>query len=331
MAYQYHHALIGGTFDRFHSGHKKLLRAAFEQSEKVLIGIATVELFRNKSFSRLIEDYKIREESVSKFLSDNGLAKRSEIIPIHDIYGPGLESNDYDAIFVTKDSKPNALKINEERDKRDLRSLEIVVVPLIFADDGEIISSGRIREGLIDREGKSYLKLFEKKERFILPEDARGEMRRPIGEVYTNIREVVSSLDPDTMIIAVGDIVAASLAKQGRQPDIGVIDGKTRREIFTDDQGLFTGSKKFETKNPAGTISREAVRVLHSLFENYSKTHEKQLLKVLGEEDLLAIPMILLAPLSAVVVYGQFDQGIVVVEISEQNKKRVYDLFGKFK
>src|SRR6266576_1791654 len=151
---KFQHAIVGGTFDRFHVGHRKLLTEAFENSEKVTIGIATDALFHNKSFVQLIEDYKDREQSVLQFLSDNSFKDRSEIIPIHGIYGNSLEEKNIDAIFVTESTRGNAQKINEERAKNNLDPLEIVTVSYILGEDDEIISSERIRKGMIDREGK---------------------------------------------------------------------------------------------------------------------------------------------------------------------------------
>jgi len=330
MHYQFKHALVGGTFDRFHLGHQKLLATAFEQSENVAIGIATSELFQNKNFAKLIEDYEVRKKSVSEFLTEKSFVDRAKIVAIHDIYGTSLE-DEHDAIFVTEETKANALKINEERHKKSLPALQIITVPFVIADDSEIISSERIRFGAITQEGKSYLKMFEKKEAFVLPESEREEMRRPLGQIYTDMQEVVDTLDPDVMLIAVGDIVSESLLRIGKQAEISVIDGKSRRkDLQTDYDISFVETIRRETKNPQGTITQNAAKTLQKAFADYQKTRGKQLVIVSGEEDLLAIPAILLAPLSAVVVYGQFDQGIVVVNISEQNKKHVQNLFGKF-
>ena len=330
MQYQFNHALVGGTFDRFHFGHQKLLTTAFEQSENVTIGITTSILFQNKNFAELIEDYETRKHSVSEFLAEKHFEDRTKIVAINDIYGTSLEDG-YNAIFVTEETKANAIKINEERIRRSLPALQIITVPFVLADDSEIISSERIRMGAITREGKSYLKMFETKEAFFLPENAREEMRSPIGPIYTDMQEVVETLNPDSLLIAVGDIVSESLLRIQKQAGISVIDGKTRREELRSDYDIsFGDTEKTETRNPQGTITQNAVKALKKAFTAYQATQKKQLVVVSGEEDLLAIPAILLAPLSAVVVYGQFDQGIVVVDISEQNKKRVQNLFRKF-
>lgn len=331
MRYQFQHSVVGGTFDRFHLGHQKLLKTAFEKSACVSVGIATNDLIKSKNFVHLIEDYKIREESVSAFLRNNGFAKRSKIVPIHDFYGTTVEEKNFEAIFITESNKKNVSRINEKRKRHGFLPLEVIIVPYVLGNDNEIISSERIRKGLIDREGSSYEKLFTTKKQFVLPEDERDELRNPIGQIGTDMQTVLSSLDSRMMIIAVGDIVAASCVESGRQADISIIDGKTRRHILSPDSAaFFSESEKRETENPAGTITQAAAKCLQSMFVTYAESRKRQLLVVNGEEDLLAIPSILLSPLQSVVLYGQFDKGIIVVHVSEQNKKRVQDLFWKF-
>lgn len=333
MQYKFHRSLVGGTFDRFHRGHQKLVTTAFEQSEKVIIGIATDELFKNKSFANLIEDYQTREQSVSHFLSQQSLENRFEIVPIHDFYGTSLTDRNLDAIFITESNKENVAKMNEEREKLGFTMLQIITVPYVFGNDNLVISSERIRKGEIDREGNSYVKLFVTQEVFILPESAREDLRHPIGVIEKDMQEVVSRLESNTMLIAVGDIVAESVAKIAKPAAISVIDGKTRRHQIDLSEGvnlLHLEGVKIHVDNPAGTITKKGALSLQKAFADFEMTQRKQLIVVSGEEDLLAIPAILFAPLNAAVLYGQFDKGIVVVQVTEQNKKRVYDLFGKF-
>jgi len=332
MHYKFNRSLVGGTFDRFHLGHQKLLTTAFQNSEKVIIGLATDELFKDKSQSYIIEDYKTREQTVLDFLSQNNLASRSEIVPIHDFYGTSLTDADLDAIFITESNRENVLKMNEERQKKGFRPLEIIIVAYVHGNDGEIISSVRVRNGEIDREGNSYVKLFEKQSEFVLPGNERGEFRKPLSPIVKEMKDVISRLQSSEMLIAVGDIVAESLVKLGRPADVSVIDGRTRREILSArSSNLFHAMVRLEAENPAGVVTQKGVLALKEAITNYETTHKKQVIIVTGEEDLLAIPAILLSPLQTIVVYGQFDQGIVVVNVSEQNKKRVYNLFRKFK
>ncbi len=332
MHYRFHRSLVGGTFDRFHLGHQKLLATAFQNSEKVIVGIATDELFKDKSLAQIIEDYKTREQTVLHFLSQQSFENRFESVPINDFYGTSLTDGNLDAIFITESNRENVLKMNEERQKKGFHLLEIIIVPYIYGDDGEIISSVRIRNGEIDREGNSYVKLFEEQKEFVLPENEREELRKPGGSIEKDMKEVLSGLQSSPMLIAVGDIVAESLVKLGRPADISIIDGKTRRKILNiEGTHLFDSAIRLETENPAGIITQKGALLLKKAITDYHTTHNKQVIVVTGEEDLLAIPAILLAPLQTVVVYGQFDQGIVVINVSEQNKKHIYNLFRKFK
>ena len=331
MDYKFKRSIVGGTFDRFHRGHQALLKKAFEQSEHVIIGIATNDLFKDKSSAYLIEDYKDREQSVLDFLSAYGFSNRSEIVPIHDFYGTTLTDEGLDAIFITESNKANVQKINDERQKKSFHLLKIIIVAYVLGNDGEVISSERIRKGVINRKGESYAKLFMTQELFHLPENERDALRHPFGTIETDMGQVIASLDPQAMLIAVGDIVAAAAMQHGRPAEINVIDGKTRRQMLRDEQSVsFSGMTQRSAENPAGTITQEAANSLFTAITDYDTTHEKQLIDVLGEEDLLAIPAILLAPLQTVVLYGQFGVGIVVVKVSEQNKQHVQDLFGKF-
>lgn len=331
MQRSFYRSIVGGTFDRFHKGHQKLLFTAFEQSEYIVIGIATNELFKDKQLAHFIEDYKVRRDSIDDFLFENNFLDRSEIVPITDMYGISLQDEHIDAIFVTESNKANVGKINEARREKGFHPLAVITVPYVMGNDGEIISSERIRRGLIDREGNAYTKLFDGKQQFILPEHSREALREPIGPIIQDMKEVIASITPQSVVIAVGDIVSESIAQHGRQADISIIDGKTRRLILEEDFfSSLVETKRTEATNLAGTITHEAIEAIQTAITDYAVTGTKQLLIISGEEDLLAIPSILLSPLQTVVLYGQFDQGIVVVQVTEQNKKHVYDLFRKF-
>jgi len=328
--YRFNRSLAGGTFDRFHLGHQKLLQTAFEQSENVIIGIATGKLFQKKSYAYLIESFTIRKQSVANFLKKSGLIDRSELVPIYDFYGTSLTDKNFDAIFITESNRENVEKINEKRQEKKFVPLEIVIVSYMFGNDGEVISSERIRQGFIDREGNAYMQLFSRKKIFTLPENERAAFRNPLGNIYSDSKDAVLTIDKNVFVIAIGDIVSASLAQISRQAVISIVDGKTRRHALEKNSfSVFGQTKKLHTQNPPGTIAQQAVNTLQKALKNYQITQQKQLVVVSGEEDLLAVPAILLSELNAVVVYGQFDKGVVVLEVTEQNKKIVKNLFEK--
>ena len=77
--------------------------------------------------------------------------------------------------------------------------------------------------------------------------------------------------------------------------------------------------------NPAGTISREAVLILHKAL----RISPPVKVIVYGEEDLLALPIIAIAPYRTFVLYGQPLKGIVVVTITATIRKKAKDIMDR--
>ena len=83
-------------------------------------------------------------------------------------------------------------------------------------------------------------------------------------------------------------------------------------------------------QNQPGTINLETSNIIKKTVKKYLAKRKKSLILVKGEEDLLALPAILFAPLDAVVLYGQIDMGVVMVEVTEERKKEVKRILRKF-
>jgi pantetheine-phosphate adenylyltransferase len=333
--YKYAYAVLGGTFDRFHVGHKKLITTAFAHSEKVGIGVATHQLYEGKLLSHAIESYDDRIAILKLFLKSENLLNRTDIIPIDDIYGNTLTKKDIHAIFVTKDSLPNAKKINAKRKELGLPPLAIQTVDFYLGLDGLPLSSTRIRSGETDRTGNDYFGLFSKKKRLILPDDLRERLRIPLGKVIKNIRDVKKYIDSNSLLITIGDMVTVNLFMENIRSDVAIFDYLTRRHKITEEyhemlQSLSKSSVKYHASNPSGTIERRAVGVIRKAIHVSLETDEKQIIEIEGEEDLLTIPAILLSPLGSIVLYGQTGVGTVVVKVTEKKKKEVMNLLRRF-
>ncbi len=144
---------VGGTFNIFHKGHEELLDKAFETAGKdgiVYIGILVGEMLKNKKFAVPKED---REKEVKKYLINNNYEKCAVIKEIYDIYGLAVDM-DVDAIVVSPESIKNAEAINNERIKTGKNPLKIIKIPFVLAQDNKPISSTRIHQGEINKEGK---------------------------------------------------------------------------------------------------------------------------------------------------------------------------------
>ena len=140
---------VGGTFDRFHKGHEKLLNEAFNIGDNVLIGVTSDEFGGKKgNIDHCSKRISRLEEFLQKFNS------RYIVKKLEEPYGPTIHDSKIDAIVVSRETKPTADKINKIRQEKSMDPLEIFIIDWVMADDGKPISSTRIRNGEIDRNGK---------------------------------------------------------------------------------------------------------------------------------------------------------------------------------
>lgn len=340
QSFKFHHAILGGTFDHFHAGHKHFIDEALRSAEKVTIGLTTSAMLKDKFLASSIEDYETRKKALTAYLKTKNCQNRVAIIALNDIYGTSLKEKNIDAIFVTEASAHNADIINRERGKINFPKLGIITIRHIRGDDRKVISSGRIRAGLIDRDGKSYLRIFTNQKLLILPKSLRGELRIPLGETINNLAEYKTLTAKSNLIIAVGDMVTYYCISASFQPDICIIDLKVKRKVILDREILGRLSHPDITvRNDPGTINKDAVIAYRSAIEKALNVEEKpfdsaqgkQVIKVIGEEDLLALPAVLLAPLSSIVLYGMPDKGAVAALVTEEKKAEVVSLVRGFK
>ncbi len=332
---QFSHAALGGTFDHFHNGHKRMIDFAFHVAHKVSIGI-TKEALNDKPFKDNIEPFEIRKEHIISYINNNHDGKEVELFTLTDIYGTTLEDKTIDAIVVTRETKPNALKINQQRLKNRLPALKIVTVPFVKGEDKKIIRSQRIRGGDIDRNGKSYYHLFNKQRALTLPPRLRELLRRPLGiiiegeQMYNRFtaEKVIKWIERNKpyKVITVGDVVTNSLLENKYIPDLQIIDLRTQRKVIQKEDQL----NKPSYKNPAGTIQRSAAKVLYKKLNTIIESKQKEKIVIQGEEDLLALPAMLLAPLNSVVIYGQTDMGVIIVPVTEALKYKVEGILRQF-
>jgi pantetheine-phosphate adenylyltransferase len=145
---------VGGTFDELHKGHRAFLVKAFEVGDHVVIGMSTDEFVRTMGKPHLTASYRQRLRDLKNFLGEPGLLQRAEIIPISDAYGGVLLSKGpIEALIVSRETEPTAVKINEKRQEIGLTPLQIIVIDMIPSENHSPISTTRIRRGEIDREG----------------------------------------------------------------------------------------------------------------------------------------------------------------------------------
>ena len=162
-----------------------------------------------------------------------------------------------------------------------------------------------------------------------LPESERQHFKKPLGTLFRHkedIREYLNWLKEHkkSKIIAVGDATTRVLLREGLYPDIAIIDGLEKREK-TEPIDIDT-FKVFEAKNPAAHITLEAWECINTAMKI---DDIKIIIKIRGEEDLTVLPVILEAPEGSIVLYGQPNEGLVVVEDNKDKKNEVKELLKK--
>jgi pantetheine-phosphate adenylyltransferase len=145
----------GGTFDEIHIGHLALLSKAFELGKKVIIGVSSDEFAeRVKGKGKITHSYQQRVASLRLVIQRNFGDVNYEISKLTTSYGPTVISDEVDALIASSETSKRGSEINEVRSKKGLKPLAIVAVDLVRAEDGNPISSSRIRIGQIDPQGK---------------------------------------------------------------------------------------------------------------------------------------------------------------------------------
>ena len=139
---------LGGTFDHLHEGHKFLLKTALSISELTEIGLTSQDLLKNKQYYSKLEDYETREENLKTYISSITELKRINIVEISNWSDMDKYAQDpeYDGLVVSQETYDNALKLNENREKKGIKPLILIVIPLIKDKENNKISSTSIRE-----------------------------------------------------------------------------------------------------------------------------------------------------------------------------------------
>jgi len=166
-----------------------------------------------------------------------------------------------------------------------------------------------------------------------LPEELRPLLRKTFGVLYTGtgddtIQKLSKDLGSPTKLISVGDVTTFHLLNSNIIPDILVVDDRTKRGPASAHVVVgtkHTGFSEIFVDNPPGVITEDLINVVHDAI--ISKDHVR--IFVRGEEDLAALPAILLAPEGSVVLYGQPDEGVVLVKITKSKKEEILDLLDK--
>ena len=153
-----------------------------------------------------------------------------------------------------------------------------------------------------------------------IPENIRNQLKTPLGDLIKDVNKenILSKISSESIVITVGDRTTENMIDLGIRPQIQVIDGlekRNQRNIPIDE----TIRTELTCKNPSGEITEESIQTIQNAF---SCEHPVRII-VKGEEDLLVIPVCIFAPENSVVMYGQPNEGLVLVHVTPEIKAKV--------
>ena len=155
-----------------------------------------------------------------------------------------------------------------------------------------------------------------------LPDDLRDQLKTPLGNLIgdndPNKENIIKKISAESILITVGDRTTENMLQLGLKPQIQIIDGiekRNKRIVLTDD----AISTSLSCRNPSGEITEESIQVIQKAFSCKPPVR----ITVDGEEDLLVIPVCIYAPENSIVMYGQPNEGLVIVTITPEIRAKV--------
>lgn len=132
----YKTVVLGGTFDRIHTGHKILLtEAVLRATNRLVVGVTDESMTNSKKLHELILPVEQRIKEVEDFLNEIDPTLKYDIVPISDAFGPTKSDPDMDMIIVSKETEKGGQKVNELRKQNGLPELDIFCIEVVETDE----------------------------------------------------------------------------------------------------------------------------------------------------------------------------------------------------
>ena len=214
---------VAGTFDVIHDGHRALLSRAFAEGDRVVVGITSDAMAARGRDSHV--PMRIRRAELEECLSAMGPC---EVFELDDIYGPDDIMDGVDALVVSEETLGNGRLLNERRAARGVPPLELLVVPLVRADDGSKLSASAILRGEYGRSGhRSVPDIAVGSLNPVKVAAVRTVMERVYGEVRITAVDVPSGVPPQPFgdQTHLGSLNRARAALGGHDMAVGIEAG----------------------------------------------------------------------------------------------------------
>jgi len=163
-----------------------------------------------------------------------------------------------------------------------------------------------------------------------LPDSLRNRFKNPLGilipEKDANKSNIQKYISKNSYLITVGDRTTEKMIEFGFVPSLQIIDNQEKR-VKRDPVKSSTKFTELVCTNPAAEITLQSIDMIKKAFT--SKTPVR--LTIVGEEDLLVIPVCIYAPENSLVMYGQPNEGLVIVNITPEIRNKTQKLLDLMK
>ncbi len=150
-------------------------------------------------------------------------------------------------------------------------------------------------------------------------------MKIPLGillpESQVDKSGIQQHLEDDSYIITVGDRTTEKMIEFGLIPSLQIIDSQEKREKRKPPQ-MSSTTTEILVDNPAAEITPQSIDLIKSAFNMKPPVR----IRVNGEEDLLVLPVCVHAPENAIVLYGQPNEGLVIVKVTPEIRNKTQSL-----
>jgi len=127
---------------------------------------------------------------------------------------------------------------------------------------------------------------------------------------------ISDKIPKDALVITVGDATTEKMLSFGLTPSLQIVDALEKRNKR--DLPVGTTETVLTCTNPAAEITEESISVIRKALSMAFPVR----IVVDGEEDLLVLPVAVYAPDNSVILYGQPNEGLVLVHLTEEVRNR---------
>lgn len=158
-----------------------------------------------------------------------------------------------------------------------------------------------------------------------LPDSLRDKFKAPLGilllEKDATKQNIIKHIPENSFMITVGDRTTEKMIEFGLTPSLQIIDNQEKR-VKREPPKSSDIQTDLMCDNPPAEITLESIETIKKAFSLKPPVR----LTINGEEDLLVLPVCVYAPDNSVVMYGQPNEGLVIVRITPEIRNKTQSL-----